>query len=191
MLPLSRLKYKECLLRKYGQSYPITYISPLKFNLNLQILSDSITPSTNSHLYNPHPKLYSCTETPDNTMDSTIDEYLQKVPVYQEEDDQAPSQSELESLKTLFSGDLSVQDCAEQLARRPTQPEIPSLTRQLRMSMLWSVIHAVVLKFPATQPRIVELLQEIRKSQVDEWSRLGTWGHKWADTMNSKSEIQF
>lgn len=124
-------------------------------------------------------------------MDCTIDEYLHKVPVYQEEDDQSPSQSELESLKTFLSGDLSVQDCAQQLARRPTQSSAPSLTRQLRMSMLWSVIHAVALKFPATQPRIVELFQEIRKSQVDEWSRLGTWGHKWADTMNSKWKISF
>ena len=123
-------------------------------------------------------------------MGSSINEYLQKVPAYQEEDDQSPSRSELESLKRYLSGELNIQNCAQQLARRPTQSGIPSLTRKLRMSMLWSVIHGVALRFPATQSRIIELFQEIRQSQVDEWSRLGaTWGHKWADTMNSEWEI--
>ncbi len=129
-------------------------------------------------------------------MDPSFQEYFNNVEVYDEEAEQAPAKSEVDTIQAFLSGNLPANEAAQLLARRPTQPTV-ALTKKLRMSMLWSFINNIAVAFPSTQPLIVDLLKEIRKSEPvgahrdpanreANWSTLGTWLIKWGDSINSK-----
>ncbi|XXH00015.1 hypothetical protein Hte_006356 [Hypoxylon texense] len=128
-------------------------------------------------------------------MDPTFQEYFKSVEIYDEQAEQAPAKSEVDTIQAFLSGDLPANEAAELLARRPTQPTV-ALTKKLRMSMLWSFINNIAVAFPSTQPLIVDLLKEIRKSEPvgahvgpadreANWPTLGTWLIKWGDSINN------
>lgn len=127
-------------------------------------------------------------------MDPKLQEYLQNVEVYDEQAEQAPAKSEVDTIQAFLSGNLPANEAAQRLARRPFQ-STSTLTKKLRMSMLWSFINNIAVNLPSTQPLIVDLISAIRNSKPvgasvnaeDNWSTLGTWLNKWGDSINSKT----
>lgn len=129
-------------------------------------------------------------------MEPIFQEYFKNVEVYDEQAEQAPAKSEVDTLQAFLSGNLPANQAAQLLARRSAQPS-STLTRKLRMSMLWSFINNTAVALPSTQSLVIDLIQAIRKSKPegeragvrnseDNWSTLGTWLNKWGDSINSK-----
>ncbi|KAI1399768.1 hypothetical protein F4819DRAFT_463745 [Hypoxylon fuscum] len=128
-------------------------------------------------------------------MEPIFQEYFKNVEVYDEQAEQAPAKSEVDTLQAFLSGNLPANQAAQLLARRSAQPS-STLTRKLRMSMLWSFINNTAVALPSTQSLVIDLIQAIRKSKPegeragvrnseDNWSTLGTWLNKWGDSINN------
>jgi hypothetical protein len=136
-------------------------------------------------------------------MASNLQDYFANIEVHQEESDQTPSQSEVDTMIAYLSEEIPVTEAARSLTRRTAQSTSID-TLKLRKSGLWYLINEIAVNLPAVQPLIVDLLKTIRTLGLpevtdqgsnyvvlgDTWSKLDAWTNRWADSINSKISFQ-
>ena len=132
-------------------------------------------------------------------MASILQAYFADIEVYDEQSDQTPTQTEVNTMIAFLSGDLPVIEAAQSLTKRTTH-STAIFDLRTRRSLLWSLINKIAVDLPLVQPRIVDLLQIIRTLKPtkevsntvcpdDTWSSLDGWINMWADSINSKTSF--
>ncbi|KAJ8127843.1 hypothetical protein O1611_g5791 [Lasiodiplodia mahajangana] len=110
------------------------------------------------------------------------------------------TQDQLSAMEAFIHDEVTLEDAIKQLISHTTAASSP-LEMQQRLSGLWTLLNETAVALPSAQPKIIAILQSIRKlPEVDVprgegedfidlddgfiWRELTGWANNWADTYN-------